>query len=81
MVINYYIKLLHTGTDRHSGILMYLPLLVVETNRPYASAGFTKRHDKYNLIKRLRLMTSATWSSNLSNFYGLKIRFIKISAK
>ena len=31
MVVTYYIKLFHTGADRHNGILMSLLLLVTET--------------------------------------------------
>ena len=33
MVVTYYIKLFHTTTDRHNGILISLPLPVAATNR------------------------------------------------
>ena len=36
MVVTYYIKLFHTGADKHNGILMSLLLLVADTIKEYA---------------------------------------------
>ena len=38
MVVTYYVKLFHKGTDRHNRILMSLLLLVTEKIIPYVTA-------------------------------------------
>ena len=50
MVVTYYVKLFHMGSDRHNGILMSLLLLVAETTEHYTES-FLYEQELSNLVK------------------------------
>ena len=63
MVVTYYIKLFHTGADRHNSILMSLLLLVAETITKY----FTERKI---VLKNLTQLWHASKNTNFKSIPG-----------
>ena len=69
MVVTYYIKLFHTGADRHNGILMSLLLLVAETiiKSIYLFSGITMQLKLLHKIKMCYITDVSPPSSHRDN--------------
>ena len=53
MVLTYYIKLFHTGADRHNSISMSLLLLIAETKKKIPTGGVYSKQQAWMTANQL----------------------------